>query len=172
MKHLLSYLFSLLLLGSIFIGCSDQQAPTDGNEEALTALNKPVIESFWWNMDWDPVYEDCATGDDMQNHGWLKIYTQEITTPSGNVIISGWVDYGFEQITLEGLTSGDIWMLTNGFNPFHEVYKENGAYFLNFQWHEFYSNEYGDKRRAFVTGHLHIDADGNVTSVRESINCF
>ena len=173
MKHLLSYLFSVLLLGSTFIGCSDQQTPTDGNDEVLTPLSKVTVVEYTFEYDLgdeDP-YEDCA-GEDMQLHGNVLVHVRETTTPSGNTIVSGWVDYEFDQITMVGLTSGDIWMLTKGFNPFHEVYKESGAYLLNFQWHEFYSNEYGDKRRAFVTGHLHIDADGHVTSERESIRCF
>ena len=41
MKHLFSYLFSLLLLGSIFIGCSDQQAPTAGTDNNEPVLMKP-----------------------------------------------------------------------------------------------------------------------------------
>jgi len=173
MKHLLSYLFSVLLLGSTFIGCSDQQTPTDGNDEALTALNKPVIESYWWNMDWDPVYEDCATGEDMQNHGWLKIYTREITTPSGNVIISGWVDYdAYEGVTLENLATGDIWTLTTGHNPFHEVIKENGMYILRYNWNELYKKQNSPNIHIHLKGHLKILPDGTVTHDRESYTCF
>jgi len=57
MKHLLSYLIPLLLLGIIFWGCSEQQAPTAGTDEALTPLSKEVdvVEyTFDWNLDWVP----------------------------------------------------------------------------------------------------------------------
>jgi len=40
MKHLLSLLFSLLLLGIIFWGCSDQQAPTAGTDNNTPVLMK------------------------------------------------------------------------------------------------------------------------------------
>lgn len=79
MKHLLSYLFSLLLLGSIFIGCSDQQAPTGNTDEAVTPLNKvTIVEStFDADLTGEPHYLDCATGAPMNNIGTVKVYTFE-----------------------------------------------------------------------------------------------
>ena len=172
MKTLKCAFVLLALFCLSLVGC-DSQPVEPVSDEALNSLSKVnrVEYTFEYDLGDEDPYEDCA-GEDMQLHGKVLVYVRETTTPSGNLVVSGWVDYKFEPITMEGLTSGDIWTLTKGFNPFHEVYKENGAYLLNFQWHEFYSNEYGDKRRAFVTGHYHVGPDGNVMNERENIRCF
>jgi hypothetical protein len=61
MKHLLSFLFSLLLLGNIFVGCGDQQAPTSGTDNTAPVLMKPgsggatvvkyQVEDYYWFTD-------------------------------------------------------------------------------------------------------------------------
>lgn len=75
MKHLLSYLFSLLLLGGIFIGCSDQQAPTAGTNNDAPVLMKPgsggativkYQDEYWvWFRDYNAGYS-LFLGNDMR----------------------------------------------------------------------------------------------------------
>ena len=173
MKHLLSYLFSFLILGIIFISCSEQQGPTANNDEAVTPLNKvTVVEySYLYDMDWDPPYEDCATGEDMKTHGLVEVFIREKTTPSGNLIINGWVDYNYYSgVTLENLGTGDIWTLENGHNPFHEVIKENGFYNLHYHWNELFKLN-NQTLHIHLKGHFQILPDGTVTHDRESYTC-
>jgi hypothetical protein len=163
-----------LVMGALLVGCGGQPLELEPvPDEALTPLFKVTVDedTYEYDLGNELPYEDCA-GEDMQTHGKILVHVREMTTPSGNLIVSGWVDYTFEQITVEGLSTGEIWTLTNGFNPFHEVIKEDGSYFLHYQWHEFYTNEDGEKLRAFVNGNYQIDQDGNVRIERESVRCF
>ena len=130
-----------------------------------------MVETSWYNLDWDPPYEDCASGQDMQNHGWVLVYTQTKTTPSGNVIISGWVDYhAYQGVTLENLGTGEMWTLTTGHNPFHEVIKENGFYILRYNWNELYKLN-KQNLHIHLKGYLKILPDDTVTHDRESYTC-
>lgn len=144
------------------------------NDDAAPPAFKADRQESTWEavMDEEPAYEDCATGEDMQNHGRLLVYETETTLPSGNVILHGWVDYAaFGPVTLEGVTSGDIWTLQNGHNPFGDVSKENGFYMLRYQWSELYKNPDGQTLHIHLKGHFKIDPDGNVTIDRESYTC-
>ena len=77
MKLLFGYLFSLLLLGSIFIGCSDQQAPTAGTDNTAPVLMKPgsggaeIVRyqgEYWvWFRDVDAGYT-LFLGNDMREY--------------------------------------------------------------------------------------------------------
>ena len=131
MKLLFGYLFSLLLLGGIFIGCSEQQAPIANNDEAVTTLNRVTVVEYTCDADLtsEPPYLDCVTGEPMNNIGTVLVHIRELTTPSGNVSINGWVDYdAYGGVILKNETTLEEWTLTNGHNPFHEVIKENGFY--------------------------------------------
>lgn len=156
-------------------GCTDQTtSPTALSDDVAAPTFTVDRQEFSspYDMDWDPPYTDCATGEDMQNHGILLIHIRETTTPSGNVTVHGWVDYdAFGPITLEGLSSGDIWTLNNGHNPFGEVIKDNGFYLLHYQWSELYSNPEGRKLHIHLKGHVKVNPDGTVTINRESYTC-
>ena len=174
MKHLLGYLFPLLFLGSIFIGCSDQQTPTAITEEAITPLSKVIVNEYFWEivLDNEDPFVLCD-GDLMQYHGSVGLHIKEKITPSGNMIVSAWVDYqAFDGVTSENTVTGELWTLTNGHNPFGEVIKENGFYILHYQWHEFFENEYGEKLRIFLKGHAKENPDGTVSIERETVRCF
>jgi hypothetical protein len=174
MKHLLSFLISLLLLGNIFIGCNDQQAPTASTDEAVTHLNKvTVVEfAFDWNLDWDDPYEECATGAPMQPHGLIRYHVREVTTPSGNILLSAWVDYNAgEGVTLENLQTHEIWTLINGNSPITNVTKENGFHVAAYHWNELYRLN-NQNLHIHVQGHKKFEPDGTVTTDRRSYNCF
>lgn len=164
---------ALLLVPLLLLAC-DREPVAPAPDEGLTPLLKVDRQDSAdpYDLDWDPPYEDCATGEDMQNHGIVLVYVRETTTPSGNVTTHGWVDYdAFDGVTLEGLTSGDVWTLTNGHNPFGEVIKDNGSYLLHYQWSESYSHPDGRKLHINLKGHVKVDNDGNVTIDRESHTC-
>ena len=174
MKLLFGYLFSLLLLGSIFIGCSDQQAPTANNDEALPPLSKVVVVeyTFDWDLSFDPPYEDCATGAPMQPHGVIRYYVREVITPSGNILLSAWVDYNaYDGVTLENLDTGDMWTLTNGNSPITNVTKENGFYLAAYHWNELYRLN-NQNLHIHAKGHKKFEPDGTVTTNRRTYNCF
>jgi hypothetical protein len=165
---------SLLLLGFIFWGCDDQQPSTAATDEALTPLSKVnVVEySFDYNLDWDDPYEGCANGQPMQQHGWLRYHVRETTTPSGNILLSAWVDFNaLGGVTLENLVTGEIWTLTNGNNPITNVTKENGFYLAAYHWNELYRLN-NQNFHLHVKGHKKFEPDGTVTTDRRSITCF
>jgi hypothetical protein len=107
----------------------------------------------------------------MQYHGWVLIHFREVTTPSGNLIVNAWVDYTYDQITLENTVTGEIWTNLNGHNPFGEVMKDNGFYVLHYQWNELYRNEAGELLHIHLKGHFTIDKEGMITHDRESFTC-
>jgi hypothetical protein len=174
MKRIFNFTFSLLCLSLLFVSCNDELAPTSVNDEAITPLSKVIVDEYFFEivLDDEVPFVLCE-GDLMQYHGSVGLYLKEKTTPSGNTIVSGWVDYhAFDGVTLENTFTGAVWTLTNGHNPFGEVIKENGFYVLHYQWHEFYENEEGDKLRVFLKGHVKINPDGTVSIERETVRCF
>ena len=74
MKHFFIYPLSLLMLGFILWGCSDQQSPTAISEESNTTLNKATIikGSFDYVYSELDTYTDCVTGASMRNYGTVK----------------------------------------------------------------------------------------------------
>lgn len=149
MKYLLNFTLPLLLLAVVFVSCNDEIAPTAINDEAITSLSKVIVDEYFFEIVLDDeVPFVLCDGDLMQYHGRVGLHLKEKTTPSGNTIVSGWVDYhAFDLVTLENTVTEASWTLTNGHNPFGEVIKENGFYVLHYQWHEFYENEDGEKLR-------------------------
>jgi len=174
MKNLLSYISSLILLGSILISCSEQQGPTANTDGTVDPLNKVTVDEYTFDADLtsEPPYLDCVTGAPMNNIGTVKVYIRELTTPSGNVSINGWVDYdAYGGVILKNETTLEEWTLTNGHNPFHEVIKENGFYKINYQWTELYKLN-NQTLHIHLKGHFQILPGGIVTHDRESYNCF
>jgi hypothetical protein len=174
MKHLLSYLISLLLLGIISWGCSDQQAPTANTDEAVTPLSKVTVDEYFfdWDLDWDDPYENCASGAPMQPHGLIRYHIREVTTPSGNILLSAWVDYNvLGGVTLENVGTGEMWTLTNGNSPITNVTKENGFLVAAYHWNELYRLN-NQNFHIHAQGHKKFEPDGTVTTDRRSYNCF
>ena len=164
----------MLLLGSILIGCSDQESPTAANDEALTTLSKAGVVEYQFdvNLGLEAPYEDCTTGADMQNHGITRAHIRVTTTPSGNLIMKGWVDYdAYGAVTLENLATGEIWTLANGHNPFGRVIKENGYFLAHYHWNELYRGPNGQVLHILLKGHIKFDKDGNLIIFRRSYTC-
>jgi hypothetical protein len=179
MKHFFISLLSLLMMGFIFWGCSDQQSPTATDEE-VSSLSKVDRVEYTFELDLAdpdegvPPYEGCP-GEDFQPHGIIVVHVVETTTPSGNWIVSGWTDYFADEngVWLVGLTSGDTWTLYKANNPWHEFSKENGYYLLKYQWHEWYRNDdTGETLRVFVKGHVLVTPKGGLKIARETTRCF
>ena len=173
MKNFAINFLSILLLGMLLIQCNEEPTPTGVSQDNLLSMSKIIVNEYTFDatLDLEPPYEDCATGEDMQNHGTVKVYIVERITPSGNVLVNGWVDYNaYGEVTLENLGNGDIWTLTNGHNPFHEVIKENGFYVLSYHWNELYKLD-NQTLHILLKGHVKIEADGTVTIDRESYTC-
>jgi hypothetical protein len=173
MKNWLKCFFCLLLLGCVIISCNDQQAPTAIGDATNTTLNKvTVVEySFDYDLDTDPPYTDCVTGASMQNHGVVIVYVREITTPSGNWIASGYVDYdAYGGVTLENTSTNEIWTLENGQNPWNEIEKHNGSYRLHYHWNEVYKSG-NQNLHIHLKGFFAIDSEGNITRDLETYSC-
>lgn len=173
MRHFLSKSFLLLLIGSFFIQCSDQQSPTSISNESNTLLDKVTVTeyNFDYDLDTDPPYTDCVTGMSMQNHGVVIVYVRELTTPSGNWIATGYVDYNaYGGVTLENMSTNDIWTLQNGHNPWNEIENHNGGYRLHYHWNEVY--KLGNQNlNLHLKGFFTIDHNGNVTKDLETYSC-
>lgn len=173
MRNSAGYIFLLLFLGIIFLGCSDPQAPTAVSSDTDLTLNKgSVVEySFDYDLDTDPPYTNCVTGEPMQNHGIVKVYVREMTTPSGNWIGSGYVDYeAYGAVTLENTTTSEIWTLKNGQNPWSEIENHNGSYRIHYHWNEVYSMG-NQNLHIHLQGFFSIDSDGNITRDLETYDC-
>ncbi len=159
-----------LLATALLAGCAGEPLEPMP-DEALTPVFKVDQQEFSFPYDLadeDPIIE--CNGELMQPHGTLFINIREMAAPSGNLIVSGRVDYG-DDVWLEGLESGEVWTLTHSLNPFGEVYKENGFYVLHFQIHEWYTNPELDKRQVRWWGNTKVDKNGNLTIYRENITC-
>ena len=107
----------------------------------------------------------------MQNHGIVKIYVTEKTIASGNWISRGYVDYNaYDGVTLENLSSGEIWTCQNGQNPWNEITKNNGAYRIHWHWNEVY--KLGNQTlNIHLKGFFTIDKNSNVTKDIETYSC-
>lgn len=177
MKNLVYFVILAGFLGFFVFGCQDTQSPTEienSSNEGVNSFSKVavVVDSFDAVLDLEAPYENCVTGEDMQNHGTVRVYLVGRISPSGNETWKGWVDYKrLGGVTLENLGNGDIWTLTNGHNPFHEVYKENGFYVLSYQWSELYKMD-NQTLHIHLKGHVKIEPDGTLKIDRESYRCF
>lgn len=173
MKHLLIFLFSILLIGGLFIQCGDQQTPTSISDESNATLNKAtVVEyTFDYDCDLDPPLTNCVTGAPMQAHGVIKGYVRELTTPSGNWTSKGYADYNaYGGITLENLSTGEIWTNKNGTNPWKEIEIHNGSYRFHYHVNEVYA--LGNQTLHIrLKGFFTVDKNGNVTKYLETYSC-
>lgn len=182
MRHPLTYLLPLLLLGIMFIGCTDQPVATNDPESLqASGLEKVIHNEYSYSLvlDGGEVF-GCATGERMTSYGTIEVYIYERTTPSGNTTLSGYSDYFHypgDPVRLVGNTSGTVWTLVKAQNHFGEVYKDNKVYpedffIQHFEWHEFYQNEDGDMLRLFVEGMMKINSDGTIKIDNFHQKCF
>ena len=169
----------LVVALALFVAVSCDQQPVEPPADQMTDQTAEVpafkVERDAYTFDVDlesePPYPDCL-GEAMKNHGTVKGYVRERTTPSGNLIMSGWVDYqAYGGVTLEGLSSGDIYILRNGHNPWAEMYKENGFWLLAYHWNELYRTQDGKKLNVHLKGHVKLEPDGTWKIARESYRC-
>jgi len=157
----------------VAVSCDQQPVAPAADQVAEGPVLKVQRDAYFFDvvLDGEPPYPNCL-GEPMQNHGTVRAYVREKITPSGNLVASGSVDYGyFGEVTLEGLWSGDIYTLQNGHNPWSEVIKENGFYSLAYHWNEQYKNENGDRVHVLLKGHFKVEPDGTVRIDRESYAC-
>jgi len=165
----------LVAVLGLFVVVSCDQQPVEPLVDQTSDVPAFKVEhqvyTYDYDMDEDPPYPDCL-GEAMQNHGVVKVYVRQRDTPSGNVLVNGWVDYdAYGGITLEGLSSGEVYTLINGKNPFVEVMKEDGFYLLHYHWNEVYRSDDGKKVNVHLQGRFMIGPDGTVKIDRESYRC-
>lgn len=180
MKSFLIFLCSLLFFGCIFLGCGDQQAPTSLNNELNTTLDKVIIEEGSFEFNYDdadgegnpfPPYTDCVTGASMQNHGRVEAHYRIVITPSGIYKETGHVDYNaYGEVTLENLSTGEVWTLQNGTNPWSWIEYHNGSFRFHYLWNEIYRSG-NQVLNLHLQGFFTIDHNGNVTKSLESYSC-
>ncbi len=174
MKRIAFTLIPALLIGVLVLSCSDLESPTASPDASVNPLSKVnVVEySFPVTMDYEPPYQNCSTNAPMKNYGTVRVHIRELTTPSNNLIVTGWVDYNaFNGVTLKNMSTNEIWTLVTGINPFGEVIKENGYYMLHYQWSELYKNSSNATFHIHLKGHIKIDNNGHWTIDRESYTC-
>jgi hypothetical protein len=157
----------------VAVSCDQQPVEPATDQVAEDATFKVDRDAYFFDVDLgaEAPYPDCL-GEAMQNQGTVRAYVRERVTPSGNLLVSGWVDYDyFGGVTLVGLSSGDVYTLLNGHNPWSEVIKDNGFYSLAYHWNEQYRNDDGQILHILLKGHVKIEPDGTVKIERESYKC-
>lgn len=171
-----NYILFLLLLTFVFVSCSEKANPVEVTNHGTNTLSKVNLVEYTFELDLSdpandiPAYTDCPTGVPMILYGVLNVYIRELTTPSGNLIITGWSDYKYDDITLVNSDTGEIWHLFKAQNHFGEIYKHNGFYVVHYEWLEVFENEDGEKLRVQVAGHMRLGPDG-IEIFREIYNC-
>ena len=164
----------VVLVPLFFVTACDRQPAGPQVDQTLDVPTFKVDRldyTYDYDLDGDAPYPDCL-GEAMQNHGVVQVFVRQRATPSGNVLVNGWVDYdAYGPVTLEGLSSGTVYTLVNGKNPFVEVIKENGLYLLHYHWNEVFRSQDGKKVNVHLQGHLKIEPDGTVKIDRESYRC-
>lgn len=175
-----------ILAALIILGCSQTepsapQSVAQSTSDYLSVSDDAVsstlgVERVEYSIPYDLEDEGAwviCNGELMQGHGIVELHVIETYLPSGDLITRAWVDYqAYDGVWFEELSSGDIWQLTNGHNPFGEVIKENGFYMLHYQWNEIYTNPDHGILRNHLKGHVMVEPDGTVRIERESYRCF
>ena len=157
----------------VAVSCDRQPLEPLTDQVAQDATFKVDRNAYFFDVDLgtEAPYPDCL-GEMMQNEGTVRAYVRETITPQGNLLASGRVDYNyFGGVTLVGLSSGDVYTLLNGHNPWSEVIKEDGFYSLAYHWNEQYRNQDGERLHILLKGHVKIEPDGTVKIERESYKC-
>ena len=177
MKHLsFTLTFTILILFLFVLVSCDTNVVEPISKDTDNNLSKIVRYSYSLNLDEPgvaPPYTNCPSGDLMKPHGVIEVHVREVTLRNGDIVYWGYSDYNAHGgVTLENLTTGEIWNQTRGRNPFGEVVKSNGAYFLKYGWYEVYENKEGEKLRVFVVGTIIIDSEGNLKVDQYNETCF
>ncbi len=175
-----------LLLAIVLVGCSETLpteslvAETESAQiaayDAATSLAKAERQeySILYDLEDEEPFIECR-GELMKFHGVLTINIREQTTPSGNLLVRGWIDYGDDHWA-EGTESHNVWTLRKGLNPYTETlkgefYSEEDFWVQNWTIIEWYENpELGDLKLKWW-GHLKFDKDGNFTIYRDNVTC-
>jgi len=174
MKRVVFTMIPALVLGVLVLSCSDLDSPTAAPDDDNSPLSKVnVVEySYPVTLDYELPYQNCSTNATMKNYGTVRVHIRELTTPSSNLLISGWVDYSaFNGVILKNMSTNEVWTLQTGTNPFGEVIKENGFYMLHYHWNELYKNSSNATFHIHLKGHIKIDNNGVWTIYRESYTC-
>lgn len=168
----------------VFLGCDPavdaiQVSNDDVSGEAIdmnalagkTARNTAV---YYYDMADEEPFIECR-GELMSFHGVLAIHVTEVETPSGNLLVRGWVEYPGDGWA-EGVDSGTIWMRRKGLNPYTETLKGNwysGEDFWSQSWTiiEWYENEEAGRMKVMWWGGFNMADDGTVRVENDRITC-
>jgi len=166
------------------VGC-DQADPVETSVSSVSMLKSETGEtlaskaerqeySFTFDLEDEEPFITCR-GELMAFHGIVTINVREQTTPSGNLLVRGWVEYS-EDHWAEGIDSHDEWTLRKGLNPYTETlkgdfYSEEDFWVQNWQILEWYENPELGNLKIHWWGGLKFDKDGDMTLYRDRVTC-
>lgn len=166
----------LLVLAS---GCdltSDYPASAEDSEGATAIAEKASrtekVETY--DLSTEEPWIECH-GELMQFHGVLQIHITEVETPSGNLLVRGWVEYPEDGYAI-GTESGNRWERRKGLNPYTETlrgewYSEEDFWAQSWQIIEWYTSDEHGKFKVHWWGTFHVDDEGNVMVYRDNLTC-
>jgi hypothetical protein len=178
-----SHILSLFIIVAL-VGC-DQGSPTETSVPSVSILKADAESSllakaerqdfvFTFDLEDEEPFITCRE-ELMAFHGIVTINVAETTTPSGNLLVRGWVEYSDDQWA-EGTESHDVWTLRKGLNPYTETlkgdfYSEEDFWVQNWQILEWYENPELGKLKIQWWGGLKFDKDGDMTLYRDRVTC-
>jgi len=163
--------FAAGLVALVAFGCSDPPttATALGDEAVAPAFMADRAEySFPYDLQDEDPFLVCR-GELVEGYGILTIHIREVTTPSGNLLVRGWVEYPGDSYMI-GTESGVVWTFKKGLNPFTETYKGQ-FYRQNWMITEWYTNPDLGQLRVRWWGGFKYDKDGNLTINRDNLTC-
>jgi len=169
--------FAAGLVALVAFGCTDPPTTSTAlnDEVAPPAFKTSHVEySFPYSLDDEVPFLVCR-GELVQGHGTLMIHIREVTTPSGNLLVRGRVEYPGDT-WMEGLVTGVVWTFEKGLNPYTETlkgdfYSGDDFWVQNWTIHEWYTNPALGKLKVSWWGGFKYDKDGNLTINRDNLTC-
>ena len=166
---------AVLLVPLLLLAC-DREPVAPVPDEGFAPLFKADRVEYTVDYDLgDEVPFLVCRGELMEGHGILLIHIQEVTTPSGNLLVRGRVEYPGDT-WMEGTVSHVVWTFAKGLNPYTETLKGefySGEDFWVQHWtiSEWYTNPELGKLRVRWWGGFKFDKDGDLTINRDNLTC-
>jgi len=157
-----------ILLPLVFVACTDTQPLAPDVDAAPSFRADRAGYTISYDLQDEEPFFVCR-GELVEGYGILLIHITETTTPSGNLIVKGWVEYP-DDVRMVGTVTGVVWTQKKGINPFVEVIKGD-FYMQRFMIHEWYTNPDLGRLQARWWGGFKYDKDGELTIYREALLC-
>ncbi|MFC1565399.1 hypothetical protein ACFL4B_00420 [Candidatus Neomarinimicrobiota bacterium] len=158
LKTILMIGLSLLLIGGIFLGCSDQMTPT-GVDQTVNTNNKESLSKVDIYPDRETIIVggllDCNPA--LEMFGMVEVFWTEKELPNGNIIFKQWTDYDYypdDMLKVYDHDNEEWYYFVKGNNPVHGTASEsmdNGAW----SYTEHYATDDGKKLILHQNGSWH-----------------